>query len=76
MLVSMTLPLLNGGDGGAVAQVAGDHLQVLQVFAHQLGAAVAHVPVGGAVEAVAAHGVLLVVLVGDVEHVGLGGHGG
>ena len=27
-------------------------------------------------EAVAAHGVLLVILIGDVEHVGLGGHGG
>ena len=67
--------VLDGGHGGAVAQVAGDDLQVLQVLAQGLGALLGHIEVRGAVEAVAADLVLAVVFVGDRIDVGFFGHG-
>ena len=72
----MTLPLVDSGDGGTVAQVAGDEFQALNGLLQKLGSAMADILVAGAVEAVAADAVLLVVLVGDGVHVGLRGHGG
>ena len=48
------LAVLDGGDGGTVADVAGDKLQILDVLAHELCNAVADIAVGGAVEAIAA----------------------
>ena len=70
------LALVDSGNGGTVAQVAGDEFQALNGLLQKLGGAVADILVAGAVEAVAAHAVLLVVLVGDGVHVGLRGHGG
>ena len=67
--------VLDGGHRGAVAQVAGDDLQVFQFLAHGLGALLGHVKVRGAVEAVAADLVLAVVFVGERIDVGLFGHG-
>src|SRR5699024_5874898 len=63
-----------GGQGGAVAQVAADHPAVLGVAQHVDGPG-GDIAVAGAVEAVAAHVILLIVLVGDGVAVGLGGHG-
>ena len=54
--------------------MAGDELYVLEVNAHDFGAARADKAVRGAVEAVAANLVLLVVLIGQREHICLGGH--
>ena len=68
--------LVDSGDGRTVAQMAGDELQALNRLLQELGSAVADVLVAGAVEAVAADTVLLIVLIGDGVHVGLRGHGG
>ena len=68
--------LVHRGDGGAVAQMAGDELQTGDRLGQILGGLHAHVLVAGAVEAVAAHAVLLIILVGDGVHIRLGGHGG
>ena len=70
------LAVLDGGDGGTVADVAGDKLQILDVLAHELCNAVADIAVGGAVEAIAADLVLLIVLIRHSEHVSLLRHGG
>ena len=67
--------VLDGGHRGAVAQVAGDDLQLFQLLAHGLGPLLGHVEVRGAVEAVAADLVLAVVFVGQGVDVGLFGHG-
>ena len=69
------LAVHDGGQGGAVAEVAGDELQPLGVAAHDGGGPGGHIAVGGAVEAVAADLVLLVILVGDGIGIGLLGHG-
>ena len=70
------LAAVHRGDGGAVAQVAGDDLHVLGFLAQVVGHGQGHVAVRGAVEAVAPHAVLLVVLIGQAVHIGPGGHGG
>ena len=69
------LAAVHSGDGGTVAQVAGDHLQLAGVLAQELGSGHAHIAVAGAVSAVAADGVLLVHLVGHAVDVSLGRHG-
>lgn len=50
--------------------------QILDVLAHELCNAVADIAVGGAVEAIAADLVLLIVLIRHSEHVSLLRHGG
>ena len=55
--------------------MAGDDLELFDGLAHQLGAARGDIAVGGAVEAVAADAVVLVVLIGDSVHEGFAGHG-
>ena len=55
--------------------MAGDDLQLFDGLAHQLGAAGGDIAVRGAVEAVAADAVLLVIIIGDRVHIGLSGHG-
>ena len=70
------LALIDCGDGGTVAQMAGDQLQALDGLLQELSGAVADILVARAVEAVAADAVLLVVLVGDGVHISLRGHGG
>ena len=69
------LAAVDGRDGAAVAEVAGDYLEVLYVLAEYFGGAVRDVAVARAVEAVAADAVLLIVLVGDSVDEGLGRHG-
>jgi len=54
--------------------VAGDYLQLAQRLAQHLGAAGGHIAVGGAVKAVAAYAVVLVILIGQGVHKGLAGH--
>ncbi len=56
--------LIDSGDGGAVAQMAGDQLQALNRLLKELSGTVADILVAGAVEAVAADAVLLIVLIG------------
>ena len=68
------LAVHHGGEAGAVAQVAADDPAVLGIAQHVDGPG-GDVAVAGAVEAVAADVVLLIVLVGDGVDVGLGGHG-
>ena len=70
------LALIDSGDGGTIAQMAGDQLQALNRLLKELGSAVADILVAGAVEAVAADAVLLIVLIGDGVHISLRGHGG
>ena len=55
--------------------MAGDQLQALNGLFQIFGSLVGDVLVAGAVEAVAAHAVLLIVLVGDSVHVSLRRHG-
>jgi len=69
------LALIHSSDGRTIAQVAGDQLQALNGLLQVLGCLVGHILVAGAVEAVAAHAVLLVVLIGDGVHISLRGHG-
>ena len=69
------LALIDCSDGRTVAQMAGDQLQALNGLLQILGSLVSHVLVAGAVEAVAADAVLLVVLIGDGVHISLRGHG-
>ena len=69
------LALIHSSDGRTIAQVAGDQLQALNGLLQVLGCLVGNVLVAGAVEAVAAHAVLLIVLIGDGVHVSLRGHG-
>ena len=61
------------GDGAAVAQMAGDHLQIAAV--QVLSSRHAHIAVAGAVRAIAADGVLSIHLIGNAVHIRLGGHG-
>ena len=68
--------LIDSGDGGAVAQMAGDELQALDGLLKELSGTVADVLVAGAVEAITADTVLLIILVGDGVHIRLRGHGG
>lgn len=63
------------GNGGTVAQVAGYDLQILDVLAQRLCQCVGYEPVGGAVEAVLPDAVVLVILVGQAEHICLFRHG-
>ena len=69
------LAAVDGSDGRTVAQVAGDQLELLDGLAKHSGSALGDVLVAGAVEAVAADLVLLIVLVGQSVGVGHGGHG-
>ena len=69
------LALVNRGNGRTIAQVAGDELQALNGLLQILGSLISNVLVAGAVEAVAADAVLLIVLVGDGVHIGFRGHG-
>ena len=69
------LALVHSSNGRTVAQVAGDQLQALNGLLQVLGSLVCNILVAGAVEAVAADTVLLIVLVGDGVHISLRGHG-
>ncbi len=69
------LAAVDGSDGAAVAHMAGDDLQLLDGLAHQLCAAAGNIAVRGAVEAVAADAVVLIVFIGNCVHVCLAGHG-
>ena len=69
------LALVHSGNGGTVAQMAGDQLQALNGLFQILGSLVCNILVAGAVEAVTADTVLLIVLVGDGVHISLRGHG-
>ena len=55
--------------------MAGHDLQILGILAQQLGGPQGHIAVGGAVEAVAAQLVVLIVLVGDAVQIGMLRHG-
>ena len=55
--------------------MAGDQLELLGLLAQHRGSAAGDVLVRGAVEAVAANLVVLIVLIGQGVHVSLGGHG-
>ena len=67
---------LHGRDGGAVAEVAGDDLEVLDVPPEILRRLARNILVGGAVCAVSADMVCLVIVIVDGVHVGVVGHGG
>ena len=54
--------------------MAGDQLQLLGLLAQHGGSPAGDILVGGAVEAVAADLVLLIVFIGQGVHIGLGGH--
>ena len=54
--------------------MAGDQLQLLGLLAQHGGSPAGDILVGGAVEAVAANLVLLIVFIGQGVHIGLGGH--
>ena len=69
------LAAVDGGDGGTVAQVAGDQLQLLDGLAQHGGGPLGDIFVAGAVEAIAADLVLLVILIGQGIGIGHGGHG-
>lgn len=60
----MGLAVEHGRDRCAVADVAGDDLRVLEVEAREPGTGLCHVFVAGAVEAVLAYAVLVVIGVG------------
>ena len=68
------LAVLDGADGAAGAQVAGDDLGVLDIQARELGAHAGDELVARAVRAVAADAILLVVLVREAVHVGVSRH--
>ena len=69
------LAAVHSADGGTVAQVAGDDLQLFDGLAQHSGGALGDILVRGAVEAIAADLVLRVVLIGQSVHIGLGRHG-
>ena len=69
------LAAVDRGDGGAVAEVAGDQLELLDGLAEHIGRALGNILVRGAVEAVAADLVLLIVLIGKSIGVSHGRHG-
>ena len=66
---------VDGGQGGAVAQVAGHHLQLRRVAAQKLRRPQGHIAVRGAMEAVAADLVVFIVLIGDGVQIRMLGHG-
>ncbi len=66
---------VNGGDGGAVAEVAGDEFELFDGFAEVFGGGVGDEFVAGAVEAVFADAELGVEVFGDGVEVGVFGHG-
>ena len=68
------LAVLDGADGAAGAQVAGDDLGILEIQAGELGAHAGDELVARAVRAVAADAVLLVVLVREAVHVRVSRH--
>ena len=70
------LALVNCSNGRTIAQMAGDQLQAVDVLFQIFGSAVADVLVAGAVEAVTAHAVLLVIFIRDGVHESLRRHGG
>ena len=59
------LAVFDGADGGAASEVAADDLGVVVVHAGDFGGTRAHELVAGAVEAVAADAVFLIIFVGD-----------
>ena len=65
----MGLAVEHGRDRCAVADVAGDDLRILEVEAREPGTGLCHVFVAGAVEAVLAYAVLVVIGVGQGVHV-------
>ena len=67
--------VIHSSHGRAVAQVAGDQLQIFNGLAHLVCAAVRYIKVRSAVEAVTAHAVLLVPLIGYSIHISLRRHG-
>ena len=69
------LAAVDGRNGAAVADVAGDDFPVADVDAEDFADALADVAVAGAVEAVAAHVVLGVILVGQGIEEAACGHG-
>ena len=69
------LAVFNGGKAGAVAEVADDELGALGVLAGDFKISLGDEAVGSAVEAVAADGVFLIILVRNAEHIGFLGHG-
>ena len=70
------LAALDGGDGGAVAEVAGYDLEILDILAHSVSESLAYKSVRCAVEAVLSYVQLLVALVGKAVHERLLRHGG
>ena len=56
------------GDGGAVAEVAGNDLEILDVLAHSVSQRLSNEAVGGSVEAVLSYMQLLVALIGKTVH--------
>ena len=70
------LAALDGGDGGAVAEVAGYDLEILDILAHSVSESLAYKSVRCAVEAVLSYVQLLVALVGKTVHERLLRHGG
>ena len=69
------LAVHDGGNGAAVAHVAGDELELLNGLAHHSGGTGGNIAVAGAMETIAAHLVLLVVLIGNSIGESLCGHG-
>ena len=69
------LTIADGGDGSAVTQMAHDHAGIAAVQTCQLMETLGDELMAGAVETVAAHLVLLIVLVGHTVEVSLGRHG-
>ena len=67
--------VLDGSDRRTVAQMAGDDLQAVIRLAEDLGRPARHIAVRGAVEAVFADAELLIQIIGQGVHVGLGRHG-
>lgn len=72
--VSTTLAIFDGGDGTAVAQMAGDDFGSFNRTV-QLAVSAADKTVAGSVEAVTTDGVFLVIFIRNAEHVGLRRHG-
>lgn len=70
------LAALDGGDGGAVAEVAGYDPEILDILAHSVSESLAYKSVRCAVEAVLSYVQLLVALVGKAVHERLLRHGG
>ena len=70
------LAVTNSGNGRAVADVAGNHLDILKGLVHKMRAVCADIAVRSAVEAIAANLILFIIFIGDRIHIGLARHSG